>query len=155
VWLDKAVLADQQLIVFARDDDYCFGVLHSQAHELWARALGTQVREAESGFRYTPTTCFDTFAFPEPTPAQHEAIGAAAAELNRLRENWLNPPGATATELKSQTLTNLYNQRPTWLINAHGKLDAAVFDAYGWPTDLADQDILARLLELNLSREPA
>lgn len=50
------------------------------------------------------------------------------------------------------TLTNLYNQRPTWLDNAHQKLDAAVFAAYGWPNDLSDDDILARLLALNLER---
>ena len=55
-------------------------------------------------------------------------------------------------ELKKRTLTNLYNARPTWLDNAHRKLDAAVFAAYGWPADLSDDEILARLLALNLAR---
>jgi hypothetical protein len=68
---------------------------------------------------------------------------------------WLNPPGATAAELKSRTLTNLYNQRPTWLTTVYAQLDNAVFEAYDWPADLGDEEILARLLELNLSREPA
>jgi hypothetical protein len=45
-----------------------------------------------------------------------------------------------------------YNVNPTWLQNAHRKLDEAVFAAYGWPTTLSDDDILARLLELNLKR---
>ena len=54
--------------------------------------------------------------------------------------------------LKKRTLTNLYNARPTWLDNAHRKLDAAVFAAYGWPADLPDEEILARLLALNLAR---
>jgi hypothetical protein len=53
---------------------------------------GTQVRERESGFRYKPTTCFETFPFPEATEPQQRAIAAAAAELDRLRNNWLNPP---------------------------------------------------------------
>jgi hypothetical protein len=53
---------------------------------------------------------------------------------------------------QARTLTQLYNQRPTWLDNAHKKLDEAVFTAYGWPIDPSDDDILARLLELNLSR---
>ena len=53
---------------------------------------------------------------------------------------------------EKRTLTNLYNARPTWLDNAHRKLDEAVFAAYGWPSDLSDDDILARLLELNLKR---
>jgi hypothetical protein len=130
-------------------------VLHSHVHEVWARATGTQLREVESGFRYTPTTCFETFPFPEPNEEQREAISAAAAELNRLREGWLNPPGASEAELKARTLTNLYNQRPTWLANAHATLDAAVLMAYGWPADVADEEILARLLKLNLEREPA
>ena len=51
-----------------------------------------------------------------------------------------------------RTLTNLYNARPTWLDNAHRKLDAAVFTAYGWPSDLSDDEILSRLLALNLER---
>jgi type II restriction/modification system DNA methylase subunit YeeA len=55
-------------------------------------------------------------------------------------------------ELKKRTLTNLYNARPAWLANAHRALDAAVAAAYGWPADLDDADLLARLLALNLSR---
>ena len=72
--------------------------------------------------------------------------------MNRLREGWLNPAGLSAAELRRRTLTNLYNQRPTWLDNAHRTLDAAVADAYGWPADLADGEILERLLALNLER---
>ena len=154
-WIDGEVLPDATIIVFARDDDYFFGVLQSRVHILWATAMGTQLREATSGLRYTPTTCFETFPFPHPTSEQREAIAAAAAELNRLRENWLNPPGLSGTELRRRTLTNLYNQRPTWLANAHAALDAAVADAYGWPADLADGEILERLLALNLERAEA
>ena len=61
------------------------------------------------------------------------------------------PPRPTPS-LKKRTLTNLYNARPTWLDNAHRKLDAAVFAAYGWPARLSDEEILARLLALNLAR---
>ena len=57
-----------------------------------------------------------------------------------------------AVKLKKRTLTNLYNERPTWLDLAHKKLDKAVFAAYGWPANLADEEILARLLALNLER---
>ena len=53
-----------------------------------------------------------------------------------------------------RTLTNLYNERPAWLDLAHRRLDAAVLPAYAWPADLSDDDLLGRLLELNLSREP-
>jgi hypothetical protein len=59
---------------------------------------------------------------------------------------------AAANILKKRTLTNLYNERPMWLVNAHRDLDAAVAAAYGWPPDLSDDDILSRLFALNQSR---
>jgi hypothetical protein len=120
--------------------------------------MGTQLREAESGFRYTPTTTFETYPFPWP-PGQEPvddprvaAIGAAARELVEKRDRWLNPEGADEATLKKRTLTNLYNERPTWLKLAHEKLDKAVLDAYGWPHNISDEEILARLLALNLER---
>ena len=152
VWVEPGIMCNDSTDVFARDDDYTFGVLHSRFHETWALAMGTQL---ESRPRYTPTTCFETFPFPHPTDEQRAAIAAAAAELNRLRENWLNPADVSAAELRRRTLTNLYNQRPTWLANAHATLDAAVADAYGWPADSPNQQILERLLALNLERAAA
>jgi len=57
-----------------------------------------------------------------------------------------------AVKLEKRTLTKLYNERPTWLDLAHKKLDAAVCAAYGWPADISDEQILERLLKLNLER---
>ena len=118
--------------------------------------MGTQL---QSRPRYTPTTCFETFPFPRPNDEQRQAIAAAANTLNQRRENWLNPLDEFgrpylegSAELKRRILTNLYNQNPTWLQNAHAALDAAVAAAYGWPADLSEQKILARLLALNLER---
>lgn len=158
VWLDHSVLPDHQLYIFARNDDYFFGTLHSRIHELWARAQGTQVREAESGFRYTPTSTFETFPFPWPPgkePKEDEqvrAIADAARELVEKRDAWLNPPGTSEQERADRTLTNLYNKCPAWLAEAHRKLDEAVFAAYGWPPSLSDSEILERLLALNHER---
>jgi hypothetical protein len=73
----------------------------------------------------------------------------------RLRDGWLNPPGLSDDELAARTLTNLYNQRPSWLANCHDDLDRAVLDAYGWPADFGDSSIRERLLALNLERLPA
>jgi type II restriction/modification system DNA methylase subunit YeeA len=154
-WMNPEVLCNQQTLVFARDDDYFFGVLHSRAHELWALRMGTSLEDRP---RYTPTTCFETFPLPWPPgeepvgDARVEAIAEAARRLDELRRNWLDPEGATEAELKKRTLTNLYNARPTWLRNAHAALDRAVFVAYGWPEDLSDEDVLKRLLALNLER---
>jgi type II restriction/modification system DNA methylase subunit YeeA len=161
VWVKPEVLCNQGTLVFARSDDYFFGVLHSCVHELWARAQGTQLREVESGFRYTPTSTFETFPFPWPPGREPQdsppvkAIADAARELVLQRDIWLNPPDAAPEALAKLTLTNLYNKRPTWLENAHSKLDEAVFAAYGWPTTLTDAELLERLLELNRERAAA
>jgi hypothetical protein len=161
VWLDCRVLSNQQTLVFARDDDYFFGILQSGVHELWARRKGTQLREVQSGFRYTPTTTFETFPFPWPPGKEPkhdpkiEAIAAAARDLVRKRDAWLNPVGASDAELKKRTLTALYNQRPQWLQDAHRTLDEAVLNAYGWPADISNDELLQRLLALNHARAAA
>jgi hypothetical protein len=68
-------------------------------HEKWSLSQGTQVRERESGFRYTPTSCFENFPFPRTTPKQETGIASAAQELNALRERWLNPPEWTVEKI--------------------------------------------------------
>lgn len=188
-WYPSDYIPDSAVVGIARSDDYFFGVLHSSIHELWARRMGTQLREAESGFRYTPTTCFETYPLPWPPgrepdggaqTAACDRIAAAAKTLNEQRERWLNPPewiepiareidaqddfadvpeaaralirhsaimarAAKDKDLKKRTLTNLYNERPTWLKLAHRELDRAVLAAYaavdppgGWSEDWAE-----------------
>jgi len=100
------------------------------------------------------------------------AIARAARQLVELRDRWLNPPEwvewlsepapgypnrpvprdkAAAKELKSRTLTNLYNLYPQWLSDAHDELNAAVATAYGWNVEISEETALAKLLALNLS----
>jgi len=81
----------------------------------------------------------------------HDARGIATVRYRRL----IPKDAETAKLLAKRTLTSLYNERPTWLDLAHRKLDEAVFAAYGWPSDLTDDQILERLLALNLERAAA
>ena len=154
-WICKPALPDTGVEVFASDDDYFIGVLQSRVHVVWSLALGTQL---ESRPRYTHTTCFETFPFPEPTEDQRDAIADIAKTLMWHRKNVLTPLENTPEKMiREMTLTNVYNKNHRWLRSDHEKLDRAVFDAYGWsedPADLDDDTILERLLELNLSREP-
>jgi len=153
-WLSQEILPDSQLIVFARAGDLILGVLQSRFHEAWALRLCSWMGKGNDP-RYTATSTFETFPFPRPTDAQGAAIGTAAADLDRARGAWLNPEDASAGEMRGRTMTALYNQRPAWLANADQVLDAAVAAAYGWPADIAEEEALARLLALNLEREPA
>ncbi len=129
----------------------------------------------------TPNIPVDAYA-DDP---RAQRIAAAAKRLDELRRAWLNPPDLVdivpevtptaapgeaprrypdrilpktveaAAVLKTRTLTNLYNQRPRWLADAHDALDRAVAAAYGWPEDIGADDALARLLALNLARSAA
>ncbi len=100
VWLDTRVCPDHQLIVIARDDDATFGILHSRFHEAWSLRMGTSLEDRP---RYTPTTTFETFPFPEglspDIPAADHAgdpravaVAEAARRLADLRGRWLDPP---------------------------------------------------------------
>ena len=180
VWLDASICPDHQLIVIARDDDVTFGILHSRFHEAWSLRLGTWLGKGNDP-RYTPTTTFETFPFPDgltpnvPAADYVEdpraiAIAEAARRLVDLRDRWVNPPewvewvdepmpgypkrpvarDGTAKQLRSRTLTSLYNARPKWLVDAHAALDAAVAAAYGWSTDGGDDEALRQLLPMNL-----
>ncbi len=186
MWLDVRVLPDHKLQIITKDDNTTFGILHGRYHEKWSLESGSW-HGVGNDPRYTISSTFETFPFPEgltpnlPASSYADdpravAIASAAAELDRLREAWLNPPdlvrvepevvpgypdrvlprdAAAAAELKKRTLTNLYNARPAWLDHAHRRLDAAVAAAYGWPADLPDDDILARLFALNQERAAA
>ncbi len=191
VWLTPEIICDSALVVFSRSDDYFFGLLTSRVHAVWAFRQGTFLEDRP---RYTPSTCFINFPFPEPTENQRAAITDAALDLDALRTRWLNPPewtrreilefpgsidgpwarfvtdpddrgigmvrypvirpGTTmiAKDLADRTLTKLYNAHPAWLQAAHRRLDEAVFAAYGWEAGISDDEILSRLLSLNLKR---
>ena len=114
-------------------------------------------------------------ALTDEQRGHRDAIDAAARALDEARRRWLNPPEWVRAEpdvlrprlmpvdehaereLPKRTLTNLHNARPTWLSHLQAALDTAVFAAYGWPeTDapdtLGEQDLLSRLLALNVAR---
>ena len=190
VWLSGNVLPDHSLFVFARDDDYFFGVLHSRAHEIWSLRLGTSLEDRP---RYTPSTTFETFPFPYPPGAEditspaYAAISEAAKQLHEERHAWLNPvndmiQGPAAEKiLAERTLTNLYNALEAYragkvngngsrsnpatafvprLAELHDMLNQAVLSGYGWGdlatklrTSKGEEDLLRRLLALNLERD--
>lgn len=182
VWMPTSILPDKNLHVITRDDDVAFGVLHSRFHAVWAARLGSSLEDRP---RYTPSTTFETFAFPpgltlDRSSASYdnsytEAVAAEATNLNELRERWLNPPEwvdedkefderypmrivakeGNEDALRKRTLTNLYNEMPNWLEQAHEALDKAVARAYGWDDYspvMSDEEIVSRLFRLNTER---
>jgi type II restriction/modification system DNA methylase subunit YeeA len=159
IWMNTSIIPDHKLHVIARDDDYFLGVLHSKPHEIWSLKMGSTLEDRPS---YSSSRVFETFPFPFPPGKEPKkdprvkAIAQAAKELVEQRDRWLSPQTSEVFETSEvsgkRTLTNLYNKRPTWLDLAHKKLDEAVFSAYGWESNLSDEEVLERLLKLNLER---
>jgi hypothetical protein len=167
-FLDGDVLPDNMLVAIAIDTGFELGLLSSRFHGVWALKAGGWLGVGNDP-RYSKSRCFDPFPFPETTDAQKEKIGAVAEELDTHRKRVL-------TKHENITLTGLYNilerlrdgvapdalsdaERRTFddgfvliLKELHDELDKAVAEAYGWPRDLAEEEVLARLVALNRER---
>jgi hypothetical protein len=165
LFVDGSILPDNMLINIALDDAFFLGVLSSSIHVTWALAAGGRLGVRHDP-RYNKTRCFDPFPFPDCSTKQKALIRTLgeALDAHRKRQQALFP---------KLTLTNLYrilemvrSGEPltekdrviheqglvSVLKQIHDDLDAAVFDAYGWPRDLTDEQILEKLVALNAER---
>ncbi|MCW5720006.1 MAG: class I SAM-dependent DNA methyltransferase [Devosia sp.] len=162
-FLNQAILPDNMLVAIAADDGFYLGVLSSRVHVIWALASGGTLEDRP---RYSKSRCFDPFPFPDATTAIRSRIAALAEELDATRKLVLS-------EHPDLTLTALYNSievakgakalpasnadihqrgRIPILKRLHEQLDEAVFAAYGWSGDTAEDEILNRLVALNHQR---
>ena len=165
VFLDASILPDNKLVNIATEDAYALGVLSSRVHVAWALAAGGRLGVGNDPC-YVKTRCFEPFPFPACSDAQRARIRGLGESLDahRKRQQEIYP------EL---TLTDMYNvmeklrsgdqltdrDRQTHeeglvsvLREIHDELDRAVFEAYGWPADLGNEEILFRLVALNAER---
>ena len=171
VWLPISVIPDSRLFAICRDDDFTFGVLSSRIHSVWALANASR-HGVGNDPTYNARDCFETFPFPRNDPQAFKKVESASRDFHSLREEWLNPPKWVVRSpeiapgfperllpkpgyeenLKSRTMTDLYNELPTWLENAQAVLDQAVASTYGWldySVSMSADTILSRLLDLN------
>jgi hypothetical protein len=132
-------------------------------HVVWTLASGGTLEDRP---RYSKSRCFDPFPFPDTLESQKAKIRSLTQELDGLRKTVL----ADNADL---TLTGIYNVldklkagdalnskeietnvrgRVTILKDLHEKIDALVFDAYGWSPELTDEQIVEQLVILNVER---
>lgn len=167
-FLNALILPDNKLIAFAFDGAFVLGVLSSSIHVIWALRAGGWLGVGNDPV-YVKSRCFDPFPFPLATERQKQRIRALAEDLDAHRKRVL-------TEHPHLTLTGLYNVLEKLRAGAnpqsfnesdrrvfddglvlilkelHDRLDVAVAEAYGWPADLKDEEVLARLVALNKAR---
>jgi SAM-dependent methyltransferase len=164
-FLSSDILPDNMLVAIALSDPFHLGVLSSRIHVIWAlRAGGRQ--GVGNDPRYNKSRCFDPFPFPHATGAARQKTSDLAEELDATRKR-------VQADHADVSLTELYNVmeavrdgvrlsarhhdikdrgRVLILKDLHDRIDEAVMQAYGWPANLSDEDILARLVELNQTR---
>ncbi len=167
-FLDANIICVDKAVIIATDDSYILGTLSSRIHVIWSLRTGGWLGVGNDSV-YTKTRTFDPFPFPIATDDQKRAIGTIAEQLDAHRKRVL-------ADHAHLTLTGLYNvmerlkagARPDdldtkerrifddglvlILKELHEKLDAAVAEAYGWSADLAEEEVLARLVALNRER---
>lgn len=164
-FIPRHVLAEGGMTVIALEDAFFLGVLSSRVHVVWALAAGGRLGVGNDP-RYNKTRCFDPFPFPVATEPQQARIRKLGEQLDSHRKR----QQAAHPEL---TITGMYNVLEklrngealnekeriiheqglvSVLKQLHDELNAAVFDAYGWPHDLSDEQILEKLVALNAER---
>lgn len=164
-FLDRSIVPDNMLIAIASDDAFHLGVLSSRIHVTWALAAGGRLGVGNDP-RYNKTRCFEPFPFPAATEDQKERIRTIAEALDAHRCRQL-------VQHDKLTMTGMYNVLEklrtgetrssaekksheqglvSVLRDLHDDLDRAVVDAYGWPVDLTDEQILERVVALNKQR---
>jgi hypothetical protein len=164
-FIDAKVTPDHMIVALASDDAFHLGVLSSRIHRLWALRAGGWLGVGNDP-RYSKSRCFDPFPFPEPDIRTRAVMADVAEKLDAHRKR-------VQTEHPDITLTEMYNvleklraggtldadetsikDRALVLILAelHDELDRSVAAAYGWPVDLSEQQLLARLVALNHER---
>jgi hypothetical protein len=165
VFLPGVILPDSALVAFATADAYHLGVLSSRVHVCWSLAAAGRLGVGNDPY-YNNTLCFSPFPFPDAAPEQQTRIRDLGEKLDAHRKSrQALHPALTMTgmynalealrqgrELTVKEKSDHERGLATVLRELHDELDAAVAEAYGWPADLSDEEILSRLAALNAER---
>ncbi|MFZ2066781.1 MAG: DNA methyltransferase, partial [Xanthobacteraceae bacterium] len=164
-FLQSEIVCDDKVVIIASDDGYTLGILQSHIHLAWALRAGGWLGVGNDPV-YVKTKVFDPFPFPFSGELLKAQIAGVAEELDAFRKQ-------RQKEHPELTLTQMYNvlekiradaaldeddeaikEKGLILIlkELHDKLDRLVFEAYGWPQTLSDEEILEKLVALNHER---
>ncbi|MGB5970366.1 MAG: DNA methyltransferase [Spirulinaceae cyanobacterium] len=158
-------LPETSIVIIALEDKSYLGILSSRIHVVFANANGGWLGVGHDS-TYNHSKCFVSFPFPDPTPQQKQKIRQLGERLDSHRKQvQANHPEITITGMYNlleklragETFTKKdreYNNKAlvSTLKQIHDELDTAVFEAYGWPQNLTDEEILQRLVNLNAER---
>jgi hypothetical protein len=164
-FLPETTICDDKVVIIASAEPFVMAVLSSRVHCTWALKAGVRLGIGNDPV-YASTRCFDPFPFPNPSNELRREAGKTAEELDAFRkQRQAEHPGLTLTQMYN-ALEAIRSGRPLTadedrskeqglvlvLKELHDTIDRLIFEAYGWPLTLSDEEILAHLLELNKER---
>lgn len=136
-FLDGNTIPTNQVQIIPNASMYHFGVLESNVHMAWMRAVCGRLK---SDYRYTAKIVYNNFPWCNPTSEQKVKIEQTAKGILDARNMFPN-----------SSLADLYNEvlMPSQLRKAHQLNDRAVMEAYGFPIkDFTEADCVAELMKL-------
>ncbi len=135
-YLSPDIIASNQVYIVPEATLYHFGVLQSNVHMAWMRAVCGRL---ETRYRYSNSVVYNNFPWPTPTDEQRARIEQTAQAIIDARE-------------KSQDvcLAELYDPvfMPPELRRAHQENDRAVMAAYGFSIKMTESECVAKLFEM-------
>ena len=135
-YMKKEVIAGNKLFMMPNAKKYHFGVLTSNVHMAWMRAVCGRLK---SDYSYSNTIVYNNFPWPTPTPEQKEKIEQTAQEILDARA--LYPDSSLADLYDPLTM-------PLELRKAHDRNNVAVMKAYGFPTSMSEAECVAELMKM-------
>ena len=139
-FIDDSIICTNKIQMIPDATHYHFGVLTSQMHMAWMRAVCGRMK---SDYSYSKDIVYNNFIWPRPSDELTERITAAAQAVLDIRKRYMD-----ADERCS--LAALYDPTamPPDLVKAHAHLDALVDKAYGLSPSCTDADRVAHLFKL-------
>ena len=135
-FMSPDVLASNLVLIIPDATLYHFGVLESNVHMAWMRAVCGRLK---SDYRYSKDIVYNNFPWPTPTDEQKAKIEQTAHSIIDSRAKY-----------PDSSLADLYdpNLMPYDLLQAHRENDRAVMAAYGFPTKISESECVAALFNL-------
>ena len=130
------IIASNKLYLVPKADLYMLGVMISNVHMAWMRAVCGRLK---SDYSYSPAV-YNNFPWPAPTDAQKEKIEQTAQAILDARALYLD-----------SSLADLYDETtmPPELRKAHQMNDKAVMLAYGFSVrDMTESKCVAELMRM-------
>lgn len=135
-FISKEAFASNLVLLIPNATLYHFGILESNVHMAWMRAVGGRLK---SDYRYSKDVVYNNFPWPSPTPEQQAKIEAAAQAILDARALY---PDSSLADLYDPTLM------PKELLNAHRQNDKAVMQTYGFSFKMTESECVAELFKL-------